>query len=147
MLITLLFWIQNSWQISLLELPSLLRSYFFWRSHTYQHCDFLLGLLQLVYLHCSIWPIWPPSANTALDPTLTFKPSIHFLPTLYCLLCTLTTASCSWLFLFTSCFLFPSLTPSGFFNEMLGISGPGALSCYTFFHLILLTLLVSRNLP
>ena len=28
---------------------------FFWRFRTYQHCDFLLGLLQLVYLHCSIW--------------------------------------------------------------------------------------------
>ena len=38
---------------------------FFWRFHTYQHCDFLLGLLQLVYLHCSIWP---PSANAALPP-------------------------------------------------------------------------------
>ena len=35
-------------------------SCFFWRSHTYQHCDLLLGLLQLVYLHCSIWPIWLP---------------------------------------------------------------------------------------
>ena len=41
---------------------------FFWRSHTYQHCDFLLGLLQLVYLHCSIWPIWPPSANASPAP-------------------------------------------------------------------------------
>ena len=39
---------------------------FFWRSHTYQHCAFLLGLL--LYLHCSIWPIWPPSANAALAP-------------------------------------------------------------------------------
>ena len=27
--------------------------------------DFVLRLLQLVYLHCSIWPIWPPSANAA----------------------------------------------------------------------------------
>ena len=26
----------------------------FWRSHTYQHCDFLFGLLQLLYLHGSI---------------------------------------------------------------------------------------------
>ena len=34
---------------------------FFWRFYTYQHCDFL----QLVYLHCSIWP---PSANAALAP-------------------------------------------------------------------------------
>ena len=29
-------------------------------------------------------------------------------------------ASWSWLFLFTSCFLFPYLTPSRFFNGMLG---------------------------
>ena len=49
----------------------MLRPCFFWRSHTYQHCDFLLGLLQLVYLHCSIWP---PSANEALA----FKPLIPF---------------------------------------------------------------------
>ena len=41
---------------------------FFWRSHTYQHCDFLLELLHLVYLHCSIWPIWSPSANASLAP-------------------------------------------------------------------------------
>ena len=41
---------------------------FFRRSHTYQHCDFLLGLFQLVYLHCSIWPIWPPSANASPPP-------------------------------------------------------------------------------
>ena len=41
-------------------------------------------------------------------------------------LCTLTTASCSWLFLFTSCFLFPYLTPSGFFNRMLGVFEPGS---------------------
>ena len=55
-------------QLSLLELPSLMRSCFFWRSHIYQHCDFLLGLVQLVYLHCSIWPLWLPSANAALAP-------------------------------------------------------------------------------
>ena len=30
---------------------------FFWRSHTYQHFDFILRFLQLVYLHCSILPI------------------------------------------------------------------------------------------
>ena len=52
------------------------------RSYTYQHCDFLLGLLQLVYLYCSIWPIWPPSANAALapyPPLQTFYPfSVHF---------------------------------------------------------------------
>ena len=61
-------------------------------------------------------------------------------------LCTLTTASCSWLFLFTSCFLFPFLTLSGFFNGMLGVSNPGALNYYTLFRLIPLTLFISRNL-
>ena len=79
-------------------------------------------------------------------PTLTFKPFILVPPTLYLSLCTLTTASCSWLFLFTSCFLFPSLTFSGFFNGMLGISEPGALNYYTLFRLISLTLYISRNL-
>ena len=49
--------------------PPPLRPCFFWRFHTYQHCDFLL---QLVYLNCSIWP---PSANAALA----FNPfSAHF---------------------------------------------------------------------
>ena len=61
-------------------------------------------------------------------------------------LCTRTTASCSWLFLFTSCFLFPSIILLGFFNGMLGVSEPGALNCYTFFRLIPLTLFISRNL-
>ena len=60
--------------------------------------------------------------------------------------CTLTTALCSWIFLFIFCFFFPSLTPSGFFNKMLGVSEPGALNCYTLFCLTTLTLFVSRNL-
>ena len=47
----------------------------FWRFHTYQHCDFLLGLLQLVYLHCSIWP---SSANAALAPHPRFQTSYSF---------------------------------------------------------------------
>ena len=48
---------------------------FFWRSHTYQHCDFLLGLLQLVYLHCSICP---PSANASPAPHSRFQTSYPF---------------------------------------------------------------------
>ena len=52
--------------------------YFFWRSHTYQRCDFLLGLLQLVYLHCSMWPIWPPSANASPAPHPRFQTSYPF---------------------------------------------------------------------
>ena len=49
------------------------------------------------------------------------------------------------MFCYASCFLFP-LTPSGFFNGMLGVFDPGALNCYTFFRPIPLTLSVSRNL-
>ena len=79
-------------------------------------------------------------------PTLALKSFILFCPLCIFSLCTLTTASCSWLFLFTSCFFFPSLTPSGFFNGMLGVSEPGALNCYTLFRLIALTLFESRNL-
>ena len=117
---------------------------FFWRCYTYQHCDFLLGLFQLVYLHCSIWP---SSANAALTPHPHFQTSYPFFrPLCIFSLCTLTTASCSWLFLFTSCFLFPFLTPSGFFNGMLVVSEPGTLNYYTLFRLIWLTLFVSRNL-
>ena len=48
---------------------------FFWRFHTYQHCDFLLRLLELVYLHCSIWP---PSVNAALVPHPRFQTSYPF---------------------------------------------------------------------
>ena len=48
---------------------------FFWRFHTYQHCDFLVGLVELVYLHCSIWP---PSANAALAPHPHFQTSYLF---------------------------------------------------------------------
>ena len=79
-------------------------------------------------------------------PTLAFKPLILFLPTSYLLLCTFTTTSCSWPFLFTSSFLFSSLTLSRLFNGMLEVSKPGALNNYTLFRLIPLTLFVSRNL-
>ena len=48
---------------------------FFGRFYTYQQCDFLLGLLQLVYLHCSIWP---SSANAALAPHSHFQTSYPF---------------------------------------------------------------------
>ena len=51
---------------------------FFWRFYTYQHCDFLLELLHLVYLHCSIWPIWPPSANASLAPHPRLQTSYPF---------------------------------------------------------------------
>ena len=49
-------------------------SLFFWKLRTNQHCDFLLGLLQLVYLHCSnLAPVCkcitrtPPSPSNLLS--------------------------------------------------------------------------------
>ena len=116
---------------------------FFLRFHTYQHCAFLFGLLQPVCL--PLLKSGPLLLMQHLHPTLAFKPLILFRPLCIFCLCTLTTASCSWLFLFTSCFLFLSLSPSGFFNGMLGVSKPGALNCYTLFRLIPLTLFISRN--
>ena len=63
-------------------------------------------------------------------PTLAFKPLILFLPTLFHLplhshhrFMLLDVSLCSY-------FLF-SLAPSGFFNELLGVSKPGALNWYT----------------
>ena len=79
----------------------------------------------------------PPSSSNLLS---------FFCPLRISSLSTLTTASCSWLFLFTSCFLFSSQTTSGFFNGMLGVSKLGALNFYTFFCLIPMTLFASRNL-
>ena len=88
------------------------------------------SLLLMQHLH-------PPSPSNLLS---LFRPHLIFS------LCTLTTVSCSWLFLFTSCFFFSSPTPSGLFNEMLAVFEPGALNFYTFFRLIPLNLFVSRNL-
>ena len=45
--------------------------FFFWRSHTSQHCDFLLGLLQLVYLLCLIWPTPQISSFYRIAATIT----------------------------------------------------------------------------
>ena len=115
---------------------------FFLRFHTYQHCGFFFELLQLVYLHCSIWP---PSANASLtpDPRLqtSYPFSAHFVSS--------PSASAPPPHA-PGCFSLPpdssSLsTSSGSFNGMLGVSKPGALNCYTLFRLIPLTLFVSRN--
>ena len=82
-------------------------------------------LLQLVYLHCSIWP---PSANAALPPhprlQSSYPPSAHFV----------------------SSSLAESGRKIGFFNGMLAVSEPGALNCYTLSCLIPLNLFVSKNL-
>ena len=101
-----------------------------------------LAPLRSVCFHC---PIWPPLLMQHFYPTLAFKPLIPLLPILFLLLCFLTTNSCSCLSFYASCFLFPPVTPSGFFNGMLAVSEPGALNRYTFSHPIPSTLSASRN--
>ena len=99
--------------------------------------------------HCSIWPIWFTSANAALAPhprlQTSYLFSVHYVSSPSAPSPMPHAPGC-WLFLFTSCFLFPSRIPPGFFNGMLGVFEPGALNCYTLFRLIQLTLFVSRNL-
>ena len=99
--------------------------------------------MQLVYLHCSIWPLLLMLHS---HPTLAFKPLILFPSTLY--LFPLHPHHCLMFLAVSLYFLLPlpSLTPSRFFNGMLGVSEPGALDCYTLFHLIPLTVFVFRNL-
>ena len=145
-LTTLLLWIQNSGQLSLLKLSCWLRPCFLWRSDTYQHCVFLFGILHLVYLHCSIWSILPilcQCSAPALPSLLNLLPSIHLLR-ISCL-CTLPTPTCFWLISYTSYFLFLLLTRPGFFNEMPEVFEPEALNSYTLSRLILWILLASRN--
>ena len=77
---------------------------------------------------------------------LAFKPLIHLPPSGYFLSLHL---HHRFMFLVVSLHLWlplPPLTPSGFFNETLGVSKPGAQNFYTVFRLILLNLFVSRNL-
>ena len=86
----------------------------------------------------------PPLLMQYYCPILAFKLSL-FHPICIFSFCSPTTASCSWLFLYIFCFLFPPYR-SGFFNGMLEVSELEALNFHTFFCLILLTLFVSRNL-
>ena len=113
----------------------------FWRSHTYQLCV-ILGLLQLVYLHCATWP---PSSNAALLPhprlQTSYPPFAHFVsspsvppPPPHV----------------PGCFSIPSassspLTFSWPFNGMLEVFEPEALNYCTLSCLIQLTLFVSRD--
>ena len=53
---------------------------FFWRSLICEHCVFLFGLFQLVYLYCSTWsPLLMQHSRHTLD----FKPFTFLPPTLY----------------------------------------------------------------
>ena len=76
---------------------------------------------------------------------LAFKLFILFPPTFYFLFLHPHRRLMLLAIFLTLYFLF-SLTPSGFFNGMLGVSKPGALNWNTLFCLIPLTLFVSRNL-
>ena len=77
-------------------------------------------------------------------PTLAFKSFISPLPVLFLL--RLLPHHQLLLMAFFQCLLLP-LSPdsSGFFNGMQTVFKPGALNCFTFIRLILLTLSVSRN--
>ena len=120
-LTTFLLYIQNSRQLSLLELPPLLRPCFSWRPHTYQHCDFL-GSSSLYTSTVQPRTSGPCSANAAVPH---YPPSAHFVypssapshfsPVLLYLLLP-----------------FPPRTRSGFFNGMLGVFQPEALYLASF---------------
>ena len=113
--LTTLLLIQNSWQLPLMELPLCCVP----ASSGDNTCDLLLGLLQLVYLHCSIWL---PLLMQHFHPNLAFRsfislpPILHLLPLLphYCPL--LLAVSLHLLL------PLPLLTPLGFFNRMLVVS-------------------------
>ena len=72
-----------------------------------------------------------PSAHPLLmqhsHPTLAINLVFFFRSFRIFSLCTITIASCFWMFIFTSCFLFSSLNSSGFFNGMLAFSKSEAL--------------------
>ena len=98
----------------------------------------------------SIWYTFTAQSGFLLlmhhsHPILTSKLLIPFPPTLYLLPLH---PHHRLMLLAVSLYLLLSLpfsTPSELFNGMLGVSEPGALNCHTFFRLIPLTLLVSRN--
>ena len=120
-----------SWSFPLLH-PS-----FSWKSHTYQHCDFLLGLSACV---SQLFNLPSPLLMQNSRPILAFKSLILLPPTSYLLLLapspTPHVPGCLSTFPASS----SPLTLSKFFNRMLGVFEPGALNFYT------LTLFVSRNL-
>ena len=105
---------------------------FFQRSHTYQHCVFLLGFLQLVYLLCSTCSVWPPLLTQRSRPTLAFKPPTLLPPTSYLL-----PLYSPYPLMFMAVFLyllFPLHPPtrSGFFNGMPEVFEQETLNYHTF---------------
>ena len=126
--------IQKSWQLSLLELPPCCVP----TPNTVNPSSDSSGL------YTSTLQSGSSSANAALLPhphlQTSYPPSAHFIsspsppsPPPLASGCSSTPPASS------------PLTPSGFFNGVLEVFEPGALSCYTFFHLTLLTVSASRN--
>ena len=134
MLTTLPLQIQNSWQLSLLEL----RPCYILADNSVTSSSGSSGM------YTSIVQSGPPRLMLHSRPTLAFKLLILLLPIFFFSLCSLTTASCSWLTFHASGFLFP-LTPLWLFNGILAVSEPGEMNCYIFFRPIPLTIFVFRN--
>ena len=106
----------------------MLRPCFSWRYHTYQSCVFLLRLLQLVYLQCSIFSIWLSLPMQRYSRTLVFKPPTLCPPILYILPLHLPHP-----FTFLDVFLYlllplPPLDRSVFLNRIPKVFKPGAMS-------------------
>ena len=53
---------------------------FFWRSHNYQHCDFLFEFLQLIYLHCATWLLLRSHFTLAFKSLITYQLTLYLLP-------------------------------------------------------------------
>ena len=124
--------IQSSWQLSLLELPPPRRNTVTSSSDSSD-------------TYTSIVQSGPPFTDAALSRHLVSKPHIPHLPILYLL--PLPLHHRPLLLAFLLC-LMPSLLPltlSGFFNGMLEVFEPGALSYFTFSRPILSILSASRN--
>ena len=143
---SLLFPIQSSRQPSLLKLFFLLRSCFFGRSHTQQHCDFIPDSSNVHTFSVLPGPSGPSSTNTTLPSHPRLQTS--YISSAHCVSSPSAPSTTPHV---PDCFSIPTvssspLTPLGFFNGMLQVLEPGALNYYTLFYLILLTLFVSRNL-
>ena len=110
------------------------------------HCNTVTSPSDSSGLYTSTVLPGPSFANAALPPHSHFQTSYFLLPILSLL--PLLPHHRLLLLAVLLRLLLPllPLTLSGFFNGMPAVSEPGSLNCYIFFHPILLTLSISRNL-